>query len=149
MRAHRPAFSMIELLVALALFALVVATLSQSIHNALYGMEVVKADNEEEPLYRFALRQILMIEERELLEDGGTLTTPDGRTIDWEAELEVTDILDLFTLRLELSLPTEDLSLFDRQPERRERLYIFRPGWALPDERDSLKQAPPSAPARL
>ena len=44
-------------------------------------------DTEKQQYYRFALRQILKIEDRSEFENGGQYKMPDGRELEWEAEL--------------------------------------------------------------
>lgn len=138
---YRPskAFSLIEVLVALAIFAITVATLSQAVYNALNGLHVIKSDAHREQLYRFALRQILLIEDRDEMEDGDSIETPEDGPVDWNAEIEETDILDLFELRVEMTLDGDGMSL-GGNPGRVETLYVFRPEWSESAERSTLKQ---------
>jgi len=134
------AFSLIEVLVALAIFAMTVAVLAQALNNAMTGLEASKTDAQEAPLYRFALRQILQIEDREEVEDGGSLETPEDGAIDWSAAIEETDILDLFLLTVEMEHSHTTGSLFDRAPGHRETLYVYRPSWSDSLDRGSLLQ---------
>lgn len=123
---------------ALAIFALAVAVLAQSVTNAIYGLEVVKSDSHKAQLYRFALRQILRIEDREEVEDGGSFETPEDGPIDWSVEIEDTEILDLFQLTVELSLADEGGSAFERETGHMESLYVYRPKWSDSIDRESL-----------
>lgn len=132
------AFSLIEVLVALAIFALAVAVLAQSVSNAIHGLEVVKSDSHKAQLYRFAMRQILQIEDRDEVEDGGSFETPEDGPVDWSAEIEETEILDLFTLTVELKLDEKGGSIFDRDEGYVEKVYVYRPNWSDSADRQAL-----------
>ncbi|WOO40038.1 type II secretion system protein [Rubellicoccus peritrichatus] len=138
MRKATAGFSLIEVLVALAIFALAVAMLSESVKNAMHGLEVVKSDSHKDQLYRFALRQVLLIEERDEVEDGGQVETPEDGPVDWDAEIEDTEILDLFQLTVSMSLADDKPSFSSGEPSRVEKLYVFRPGWSDGVDRSSL-----------
>lgn len=137
---HHRAFSLIEVLVALAILAMTIGVLSQAVTNGIRGLEAVQSDSEREQLYRFALRQVLLIEDREEIERGGDFSTPDGASITWNADIQETEVLDLFLLNVTLILPdTTSHSLFQRQPGHIENVYVFRPDWSDPVDRSSLR----------
>lgn len=141
LRVLRPfAFSLIEVLVALAIFALCIGVFAQSLYNAMHGLEVVKSNSHEDQLYRFALRQVLRIEDREEVEDSDSIETPEDGPVDWSAEIEETEVLDLFKLTVEMTLAKSGGSIFDREAGRVETLYVYRPNWSDSIDRDSLKQ---------
>lgn len=147
MKRARSAFSLIEVLVALAIFALAVGSLASSVRNAIHGLEVTKSDAHKNQLYRFTLRQVLMIEERDEVESGGQVETPEDGPVDWDAEIEETEILDLFELTVSMSLADDRPSFSSNDPLRTEKLYVFRPGWSdgldrstlLTDKQDALR----------
>ena len=137
----RLGFSLMEVLVALAIFAIAIAVLAQAVNNAIRGLELVKHDQHQAQLYRFGLRQILRLEERDEVEDGGKFETPEDGSIDWSAEVEETEILDLFELKVEMSLEGQEVSVFDdKEGVHLETLYVYRPTWSDSLDRESLLQ---------
>ena len=139
-RLQHKAFSLIEVVVALAIFAMTIAVLTQAVNNSLRAIEVVKVDSEREQYYRFSLQQILQIQDRAELEDGGEYKMPNGREIKWEVGLDETEILDLFKINRVMQLEQSGGFRGDRIPDHFEVIYVWRPEWSIADERSTLLQ---------
>ena len=138
MRRQRGAFSLIEVLVALAIFTLAVAVMAQGVNNAMHAIDVVKSETERDQSFRFASRQILKIEDRNEVEDGGAFSLANDGKVLWQAVLEETEILDLFKLEVTMSL--EGVEGLSEEEEYLEAVYIWRPEWSISEERSSLLQ---------
>lgn len=131
-----PAFSLIEVVVALAIFTGVVAVLSQAINASIVAMDSLKSDTRREQEFRFAMRQILQVGDRDELENGGELETLESGQLIWEADVEETNIVDLFSVRISIEWAQADVG---SDPYRREQdVYLLRPGWAEADESSTL-----------
>ncbi|MBC2592725.1 type II secretion system protein [Ruficoccus amylovorans] len=136
-RHQRRGLTLIEVVIALAIFSGVVGMLSQAVITAIHAMDTLGEDTRREQEFRFALRQILQVSARDQIEDGGDIKTLESGNIHWEAEVEETDILDLF--RLNLTLEWEDLPPEQVEDSRREQvMYVLRPDWSYADERSTL-----------
>ncbi|MGE9294521.1 MAG: PulJ/GspJ family protein [Puniceicoccales bacterium] len=137
--SQRRGLSLIEVVIALAIFAGVVGMLSQAVQMSVHAMDTLDEDTRREQELRFAVREILQVSGREDMEDGGDIQTLDSGNIHWEAEVEETDIVDLFTLHLTLEwedVPGDE----DGQGTylREQSLYVLRPEWSVGDERSTL-----------
>ena len=133
----RRGLTLVEALIALALFALAGGVLMQTCANTLRSIiSVTEMDNHGQQ-FRFAIRQIVRIGDRDELESGGELTCFDGGRISWQAEVEETEIVDLYKVTLNITLSSDDYDGLEPE-ERSETLYLLRLGWADPRERDTI-----------
>lgn len=133
--------TLIEALIALALFSIAGAILIQSCVNALEGIKAVTEQDNRGQVYRFAIRQIVLIADREDVAAGGEMETIDEKKIIWNAEIEETNILDLF--KVTLTLTHSDDQVFGKtaaQEGHQEILYLLRPDWSERDAWERLKQ---------
>lgn len=97
-------FTLIEFIVAVGLFAMASAILIQSVSDALTAYETVKSNSNREQLFRFAVRTIISIEDREEMEDGGDLEMPEGLNATWEVETEEADMVALYRATITIDL---------------------------------------------
>ncbi|MGE9296446.1 MAG: prepilin-type N-terminal cleavage/methylation domain-containing protein [Puniceicoccales bacterium] len=125
-------FTLLEVLLALGLFAIASAALVQSASDALRAYDVVRTDSEREQMYRYLLRSIVSIEERDEMEDGGDLRLPDDTRADWEAEIEDGEMVDLFRVLITIELESDRFSSGDEEVRTFEVL-LFRPDWQMED----------------
>lgn len=120
-------------MLALGLFVIASAMLVQAAFNAIRAYEAVQSDSNHEQLYRFALRTIVAIAEQEEFEDGGEIRLPDDSQVNWEAEIEDTEMVDLFSVKLSLELDG-GVGNSSLEAETREyTIYLYRPEWASVD----------------
>ena len=135
-RAVAAAFTLIAVLLALALFAIAVVVMGASYINVLFALEAVRADRVLEQEMAFVRSVILTAPDVETLEDGGELPTGAMGYAYWEAELEPTGIADLFVVRVTIVLEggrdKEEQTLTDR-------LVVLRPAWSEPVDREELR----------
>ncbi len=141
MRAYqqrgRRAFSLIEVVLSLGLFALVVGVLAQCCQNALLSLEAVARDRAREEDVAFVRRQVLAIKDKAKLEEGGQVETPTAGTAEWRAEVEPGPVSDLIKLKLTVQLPEKD----KMAPLTVTRtLYVLRSGWMEAQDKDRLIQ---------
>jgi len=143
----RRAFTLLEVLVALSLFAVASAMLVQSALNAVRAYELVQPESNREQMFRFVLRTIIATEDREEMEDGGDITLPDDSVANWEAEIEETQLLDLFLVTIEVELD-DGFGGSGEEITRSYQVHLYRPDWdyedgnrdeILEDRRDNLE----------
>ncbi len=133
---RRRAFTLIEVLLALALFAIAIVVLAASYINVLFALQAVRADRVLEQEMAFVRSVILTAPDLETIEEGGELPTGAMGYAYWEAELEPTRIADLFVVRVSVVLEgTGD----DEERSLTDRLVVLRPSWSEPVDREELR----------
>jgi prepilin-type N-terminal cleavage/methylation domain-containing protein len=137
-RVQPGGFSLIEVVIAIAIAGFAFFALTQTFFNILLTLDALESESDIQKDIRFVRRQIIQIQEREDLEDGGEIPTLDLGAAEWTAELEETTVVDLFRL---------DLSVEFENPEGEpipynETLYLLRPTWSDPiDSSEILAEA--------
>lgn len=135
--SRRSGFTLIEVVVALAIFAMAAVVLSDTFVNTLLAREKGLSNDVYHRDIRAVRMQLLLEPNREEAEDGGTYETLSNGSANWKAEIEPTNVVDLFQVefRIEFSEPQED-----QETAYRETLYLLRPTWSESDERSELLQ---------
>jgi len=130
-------FSLIEVVVALALFAMAAVVLNSSFVNALLARERGLSNDRLNADIQAVRLQLLLESNLEDAEDGGRYETLNSGTANWEASVEPTNLIDLFhvQLQIEFSDPQDD-----QATTHTESLYLLRPTWSESDERSELLQ---------
>jgi prepilin-type N-terminal cleavage/methylation domain-containing protein len=138
LRAASPAsgFSLIEILLAVALAGVSLAVLTNVFVNVLHTLSRLELEADREPEIRFVRSQIIREPDLQTFEDGGEMETLELGTVTWQASVEPTAVPDLFEVELELRFAPPDQPPF----ERREVLWLLRPTWSDPAERSLLRQ---------
>lgn len=129
------AFSLIEVLIALALFAICANLITSAFINALLARE-----RNPELVYRdiaieTVRRQLLLEKTLEDAEEGGTVPLLEDKEALWTVEIFPTELIDLFECRFDVEFPDSDTpgqSLYS------ETLYLLRPTWSVASERATL-----------
>ena len=129
------AFSLIEVVLAVAIFGVATTVLTLSFTNALLARERSTGNDLLEADIRAVRMQLLLEPNLEDAGNGGRFETLNCEEAGWEATIQPTNIVDLFkvTLRIHLSNPPEDLP-----DEHTEILYLLRPTWSENDDRAEL-----------
>ncbi|MGF1453009.1 MAG: hypothetical protein ACFB21_13160 [Opitutales bacterium] len=139
-RARTAAFTLLEVLLALGLFALAAGAFIQALTAGTDMMLRQRADGAAMQNVRFALRQLMRIESEEELEDGGEFTLPGDGFISWEAEIERTETVGLFRVEvtLEQELDSPDGGFQNEEVSNTFTLFLHRPSWGDPADNSEL-----------
>ena len=142
---------LIEVLIALALFGLSAVYLVDGAFIASKTIRVMKNTREMEQDLLWVRSEILKVSDYEKLMDGGDIQALSMGEVRWEAEVEMTDVLDLYLVTLTLDYEgNEELGV--DSGERISNMYLFRPGWGthsefsadrsrlLEDKRDKIEE---------
>ena len=131
------AFTLIEVLISLAIFALAAVVLGAAYINVLNAYSRVNESARNENDIQFARHALLVETDREEAEEGGEFQTAEGRSVRWEARIEPTDIADLFDVTFTCELGR----MQDAEPELIEqRFRLLRPSWSIEDERATRRK---------
>lgn len=136
--------TLIEVLVALAVFALAAVGLAATHGNLLLARESMQRLEREDEALREARAAVLA---PDALADGqlvtlsgqtlsGTLQLEDGSEASWEAELALTDVSDLFSVKL-----TVRSTNGSREKVTQQEFFLLRPAWSSDADRQTRRQA--------
>ncbi len=135
----RRGFTLLEVIVALAIFALAAVVLGSAYVNVLNAYETVARGNQADEDVRFARAQLLAEPDHDTAEKGGDFVSPGGRQVRWHATIVSTAMADLFTVTFVCELAAESASGGGTQTVT-ENFTVLRPTWADPTENTKLKQ---------
>jgi prepilin-type N-terminal cleavage/methylation domain-containing protein len=134
----RRAFTLIEVLVALCIFAMAAVVLASAYLNVLNGYEVVARGTQVNEDFAFARQQVIVEPDRKKLEQGGEFETTGGRRARWSVEIESSTVADVYkvTFLCEISDPAR------AEPDKQTQTFmLLRPTWVIdPGERSKLKE---------
>ena len=137
-RSGRAGFTLIEVLVALCIFAMVVVVLGSAYLNVLNSYEVVARGTQINEDFAFARQQVLNEPDRKKVEQGGEFETAGNRRARWSAEIESSTVADVYkvTFTCEISDPMR------AEPDKQAQTFmLLRPTWVVdPAERGKLKE---------
>lgn len=135
-RQRKDGFTLLEVVISLALFAIAVSVLGAAYVNVLNSLDRLQVDQHFEQDMAMVREVTLMIGSVDELEKGGEIVTATHGVANWSAEYEETLIADLFKVSLLVEFPAgEDVE------ERvvSQEFYLTRPNWSEPSERDKLR----------
>lgn len=133
------AFTILEVIVATAIFAVAVVGLAAAYVNILTNIEIVKEDLALENELSLVRTKVLLEPELETVEQGGDINTATHGLAQWSAIVEPTETADLFRVNLEITFEGDSEGGEERKVE--ETLYLLRPDWSDPLEREDLRSA--------
>lgn len=140
MRRRPPSsgFTLLEVLVALAIVAMAVVVLGSSYLNVLNSYEAVRRGTLINEDFAFARQLVLREPDRKKLEQGGEFETAGGRRARWDVEIASTAMPDVFSVAFtcEIAEPSRP------EPDRLVQTFtVLRPTWSIDAaERGKLKE---------
>ena len=131
------AFTLVEVLVALVIFAMAAVVLGSSYLNVLNSYQTVSRGVQVNEDFAFARQIVLREPDRQKLEQGGEFESAGGRRAKWSVEITSTLVPNVFNVAFtcELADPTRT------EPEKlTQQFTVLRPTWVIDTaERDKLK----------
>lgn len=131
-------FTLLEVLIALCIFAMAAVVLGSAYLNVLTSYDVVSRGVQIGEDYAFARQVVLNEPDRAKLEQGGEFETTGGARARWSVEIESSTIADVFKVNFtcEISNPSRP------EPDKLTQSFmLLRPTWSIDvAERDKLKQ---------
>ncbi len=121
-------FMLIEVLIALAIFGLSAVFLVDGAFVASRAAQQMKDTRELEQDLIWVRSEVLKIADYEKFSEGGDIETLSMGSVTWAADVEMTDVLDLFQVVLRLEYDGNDD--YGIEPgERESAMYLLRPTW--------------------
>jgi general secretion pathway protein I len=136
--AKRGGFTLVEVLVALAIFSLAAVVLGASYVNLIQLHAALRARDVNEDDVRWVRAALLAEPDRALAERGGDVILPDGRSAQWRATITPTGVSDLFDVVLEAEAPPPGGS--GESVRSTATLRLLRPTWSTEAERNLVEQ---------
>lgn len=134
----RRAFTLVEVLVALAIFAISAVVLGSSYLNLLQLQAAVRARDTAPDDLHWAKAALLAEPDRALAERGGDVVLPDDRRAIWRSTITPTAVSDLYDVTMEVEAPPPGGS--GEQVRATVTLRLLRPTWSTEAERNQIRQ---------
>jgi len=132
------AFTLIEVLISLAIFALAAVVLAAAYLNVIGGYQAVARRQQGEEDWKLVRIAVLSETDRTKVEAGGRLPLVDGSNLRWTAKIEDTAVADLFAVTVRAE---PEFTKGGESRAREQRLMLLRPGWSDLAERGKLRAA--------
>ncbi len=127
---------MVEVLVALVIFAVSAVVLGASYLNVLNNYELIRQNQAMEEDMRFIRKLVLEQPDREELEEGGDFESLYLGLVSWRVFLEETPTPDLFLVQVEVEFEGSDETPGGVEVQE---FYALRPDWSDPVVREELR----------
>jgi general secretion pathway protein I len=135
-RAGR-AFTLVEVIVALAIFAMMAIVLGAAYLNILNSYAVMGRGSADDLDVAFARQELLTQPDLQTAEDGDEFDTADGRHVQWTADIEQANTTDLFTVTFSCQITSPE----GKNDSVTQTFMLLRPTWSDPTDESSLRQA--------
>ena len=129
-------FTIVEVMLALALFGVAVTTFAASYLNIINAIAVIQVDQPFEQDMSIIRAEAFSISDTEELEEGGEVMTGHHGEATWKIEYEPTLVADLFKVSLIVEMENRESG---EKEEVKETHYLTRPTWSDPVERADLR----------
>jgi general secretion pathway protein I len=132
----RGGFTLVEVLISLAMFALAAVVLGAAYVNVLLNYHAMQRRDMEKAEIAFVRTRVLAEPSRRRVEEGGDVALENGARLHWRAELDEMPVADLFEVNLII-----EISPAGTGPARRETqtFRLLRPTWSDPEKRERLR----------
>ena len=129
MKEKQTGFTLVEVIVALALFAVSVLVLTQSFLNGLICKTTLAKEDDRPFIYQM-IRSDLNRLKRDQVPSNHAVVLPDNKTkIEWQGKVAFADMINLYQVNVRIKNDTEDVVF-----------YIRRPDWMTATEKDLIKR---------
>ena len=134
---RRRGFTLIEVLMSLAIFALAAVSLGAAYSNVLMGRLALRQDEQRMDDLARCRAALLETPGFDDVETGGEIHLPGGRNARWKGKIEATAVSDLFAVQLTSEIQAEEGG--DYGSEILETRMLLRPTWSIPSDRQKIR----------
>jgi len=130
------AFTLIEVLISLSIFALAAVVLAAAYLNVLGSYQAVARRQQGEEEWKLVRAAVFSEPDRTKVEAGGRLPLPDSTNLQWKATIKETAIADLFAVTVRAE---PEAAVAGESRVREQTVLMLRPLWSEAGERDRLR----------
>lgn len=132
----RRGFTVIEVMIAMAIFFGAVVVLSSAYLDILNGYAKIENDGDYKNDVKFARAALMTEPDLDTVEKGADFEAVGGHRVSWKATIEGTNVADLFNVTFECEVNAAEL----KEPMRiKEQFRLLRPTWSKAEDRDKLR----------
>lgn len=135
----RPGFTLVEVLVALAIFGMMAVVLGAAYLNILNSYNIVGKDDPDAREVSFCRSELITQPDFQTAENGDEYTTSDGRTVQWSAAMDQNNLvipsLWHVVMTVEISSPSGSNRTLTRD------FMLLRPTWDPNLTKGTMQQA--------
>jgi general secretion pathway protein I len=135
----RRGFTLVEVLVSLAIFGLAAVALASSYTNVLLARQAMRRLDIEDDGFTRSRAALLETVGLEDAKQGGEIDLPNEQKATWRCDIEPTAVSDLFSVTLEVESASSTNT--ENDIKRAETFYLLRPSWSLSSDRSKLLAA--------
>lgn len=132
------AFTLVEVLVGLAIFALAAVVLGTAYVNVLANFHLMRRGGEARSEIAVLRSRILTEPDLRRAREGGEMLLRAGGRLRWTVAVDETEVADLFRVTVATEVTGDTPA--DRPPQAQEFL-VLRPTWSDPAKRERLRAA--------
>ena len=133
---RRRAFTLVEVLIALAVFTGSAIVLGSAYVNILTGYERARWNSSRDDDLRFARAALLAEPDIEKAREGGDFEAVGGRRFKWTATIDPTPTADLFLVVFNCEISGGDTKGTETATQE---FRVIRPTWSVAAERETLR----------
>jgi general secretion pathway protein I len=136
-RTYRSGFTLLEVLVALAITVMAITVLGAGYVNVIKGYRAVEESSFASPDIAFARQQVLLAPTLEEAERAGDSTRPNGAPLRWRARIEPARVANLFRVTLEIELGEPPPASANTVVQT---FWVLQPSWSEADAAARLRE---------
>jgi len=138
-RSRRSGFTLLEVLISLAIFAMTAVVLGAAYLNILNSYAILGKEDKDAREVAFCRQELMTQPDFQTAENGDEYTTVDGRTVQWSAALDQNNLTTVSLWHVVLTVEITDPNSSTPRTIVKE-LMLLRPTWDPNNTRGTQQQ---------